>query len=91
MVSGDAWFEGGVDEDLAAGAVGVGAADFEDGSGAVADEEIAVTVEGDAGGDAHAFGIGGDGAVGGDTIDGSFGAGAGVEVAVGSRRRGRLR
>ena len=58
--------------------------DLEDGSGAVADEEVAVAVEGDAGGDAHAFGVGGDGASGGDAIDGAFGAGAGVEVAVGA-------
>ena len=57
--------------------------DLEDGAGAVADEEVAVAVEGDAGGDAHAFGEGGDGAVGGDAVDGAFGAGAGVEVAVG--------
>jgi hypothetical protein len=84
MVGGDAGFERGVDEDLAAGAVGVGAADLEDGAGAVADEEVAVAIEGDAGGDAHAFGVSGHGALGGDAIDGAFGAGAGVEVAVGT-------
>ena len=60
-----------------------GAVDLEDGAGAVADEEVAVAVEGDAGGDAHAFGVGGDGSLGGDAVDGAFGAGAGVEVALG--------
>ena len=58
MVRGDAGLEGGEDEDLAAGI------DLEDGAGAVADEEAAVAVEGDAGGDAHAFGVGGDGSLG---------------------------
>jgi hypothetical protein len=81
MIGGDAGFERGVDEDFAAGTVGC-ATDFEDGAGAVADEEVAVAVEGDAGGDAHAFGVGGDGALGRDAVDGAFGAGAGVEVAV---------
>jgi len=83
VVGGDGGFERGVDEDLATGAVGVGAADLEDGAGTVADEEVAVAVEGDAGGDAHAFGVGGDGSLGGDAVDVAFGAGAGVEVAFG--------
>src|ERR1700722_10994873 len=83
MVGGDTRFECGVDEDFAAGSLGVGAAYLEDGAGTVADEEIAVAVEGDAGGDAHAFGVGGDGALGRDAVDGAFGAGAGVEVAFG--------
>ena len=43
-----------------------------------------MTVEGDAGGDAHAFGVSGDRALGGDAVDGAFGAGTGVEVAVGA-------
>jgi len=85
--------EGGEDEDVAGfgGGVVAGdfvagrtrdlAADFEDGAGAVADVEIALVVEGDAGGDAEAFGVGGDLAGGGDAIDGAFGAGADVEVA----------
>ena len=57
--------------------------DLEDGAGAVADEEVAVAVEGDAGGDAHALGVGGDGAGGGDAVDGALGARAGVEGAAG--------
>ena len=89
VVGGDGGLEGGVDEDFAAAAGGGGGGDLEDGAGTVSDEEVAVAVEGDAGGDAHALGVGGDGAGGGDAVDGAFGAGAGVEVAVGCRRRGR--
>src|SRR5207302_4630565 len=48
-----------------------------------ADKQVPVAVEGDAGGDAHALGVGGDGALGRDAVDGAFGAGAGVEVAIG--------
>src|ERR1700743_3460788 len=84
MIGGNAGFEGGVDEGFATGAVGVGAADFEDGAGTVADEEIAIAVEGDTCGDAHALGVSGDGALGGDAIDSAFGAGADVEVAIGT-------
>ena len=47
----------GEDEDLAV------APDLEDGSAAVADVEIALAVEGDAGGDSHAFGVRGHRAV----------------------------
>ena len=82
MVGGDGGLERGEDEDLA-GVVRAVGADLEDGAGAVADEEIAVAVEGDAGGDAHAFGEGGDVvAFGRDAVDGAFGARAGVEIAV---------
>src|ERR1700733_6685447 len=90
MVGGDAGFEGGVDEGLlvptaaGAGVVGVGAGDFEDGAGAVTDEEIAIAIEGDACGNAHALGIGGDGAFGRDAVDGAFGAGTDVEITVGT-------
>ena len=82
VVGGYRGLQGGEDEDFA-GFGGVGGGDLEDGSGAVADEEVAVAVEGDAGGDAHAFGVGGDGAAGRDAVDGSVGSGAGVEVAFG--------
>ena len=54
MVGGDAGLERGVDEDLPLGI------DLEDGAAAVADEEIALGVEGRAGGDAHAFDIDGE-------------------------------
>src|ERR1700744_5829632 len=84
MIGGDAGLEGGVDEGFATGAVGVGAADFEDGAGTVADEEIAIAIEGDTCGDAHALRVGGDGALGGDPIDSAFGAGADVEITIGA-------
>jgi hypothetical protein len=88
VVGGDAGLERGVDEDLAVAQDPARAGralgpDLEDGAGAVADEEVAVAIEGDAGGDAHAFGVGGDGALGRDAVDGALGARAGVEVAVG--------
>ena len=87
VVEGGGWLEGGEDEDLtgAVGIVGIERAaglvagrsagnDLEDGAGAVADEEVAAAVEGDAGGDPHTFGEGGDGAGGGDAVDRAFGA-----------------
>ncbi len=46
-------------------------ANLEDGSVAVADVEALLAIEGDAGGDAHAFRVGGHGAVGGHAIDGA--------------------
>jgi hypothetical protein len=104
VVEGDGGLEGGEDEDLVAAGGGEGrniaggnagqvggfaGADFEDGAGAVADEEVALAIEGDAGGDAHPLGVGGDGACGGDAVDGALGAGAGVEIAVGTEGEGR--
>jgi hypothetical protein len=77
VVGGDGGFERGEDEDLAAGV------DLEDGSGAISDVEIAVAVEGDAGCDSHALGVGGDSALGRDAVDRPFGARACVEVAIG--------
>ena len=49
VIGGGAGLEGGVDEDLALGI------DFEDGAAAVADKEVALGVEGRAGGHAHAL------------------------------------
>jgi len=80
VVGGDGGFECGEDEDLAVGV------DLKDGARAVADVEVAVAIEGDAGGDAHALGIGGHGAFRGDSVDGSFCARAGVEVAIAVER-----
>src|SRR3569833_991310 len=51
VVGGDAGLKRGVNEDLAV------AVDFEDGSTAIADEEIALRIEDSASGDAHAFGV----------------------------------
>src|SRR3954464_9806198 len=75
MISSYGWFERREDKDLSVGI------DLEDRTGAVADVQIAVAIERDAGGDSHAFGVRGDSAIGGDAVDGSFGARAGVEVA----------
>ena len=66
----------GEDEDLAV------ASDLEDGSAAVADIEIAFAIEGDAGGDSHAFGVRGHRAVLGDAIDGAVVARGDVQAAI---------
>ena len=63
VVGGNAELERGKDKDLLI------ARDFEDGAVAVADVKALVAIEGDAGGDAHAFGIGRGGAVGSDAVD----------------------
>ena len=74
VIGGDAGFDGGKDKDLAVGR------DFEDGAAAVADVEIAELVEGQPGGDAHAFGVGGQIARGREPIDGTVIARGDVEV-----------
>ena len=75
VIGGDAGLESGEDVDLAI------ASDLEDGAAAVADEEIFLGVEGDASGDAHAFGVGGHGAVRGDAIHRAVEARGDVEMA----------
>ncbi len=64
VIGGDAGLEGGEDEDLAV------AGDLEDGAAAVADVEVLLAIEGDSGGDAHAFGVHRHGSVGRDFVDG---------------------
>ena len=64
VVRGNTRFERGEDENLAV------AGNLEDGSAAVADIKILVAIEGDSGGDPHAFGVGRHGAVGRDFVDG---------------------
>src|SRR5581483_5733742 len=84
VVGSNGGLERGEDEDLA-GVARTVRAHLEDGAGAVADEEVAVAIEGDAGGDAHAFGEGGDVvAFRRDAVDGAFGARACIEIAVGA-------
>src|SRR4051812_48577673 len=75
MVRGDAGLERSVDKYLAV------ARNLEDGAAAVADIEVFVVVEGEAGGDAHALRVGAHGAVGRNPIDGAVGARGDVEVA----------
>src|ERR1035441_5726945 len=69
--------QGGEDEDLAIGT------DLEDGSGAVADVEVLLAVEGQAGGDAHAFHEYRHVTGGGDLVDHAVVAAADVEHAGG--------
>src|ERR1019366_2797995 len=69
--------QGGEDEDLAVGT------DLEDGSGAVADVEVLLAVEGHAGGDPHAFHEYGHVASGRDLVDHAVVAAADVKHAGG--------
>src|ERR1700754_3095102 len=86
MIGCDARLKRRIDEDFAAGVISVCAGNFEDGAGAVTDEEVAVAIESDTCRDAHALGVGGDGTLRGDAVDGAFGARADVEVTVGTKR-----
>ena len=76
VIGGDAGFESGEDEDLLV------AGDFEDGAVAVADVETLFAIEGDAGGHAHAFGVGGHGSVGRDAVDGAIEARRNIHLAL---------
>jgi len=75
VVGGDAGLDGGEDENLAV------AGDFEDGSAAVADEEIALAVKCSAGGDTHAFRVEGGFARAVDAVDVALSARGDEEVA----------
>ena len=77
MVGGDGRLERGEDEDLAVGA------DLENGAAAVADVEVVLAVEGDAGGDAHAFHVDRHVAGGRDLVDEAVIAAGDVEQALG--------
>ena len=75
MVSGDGRLERGEDKNLPVGA------DLENGAAAVADKEVALGIEGDSGGDAHAFHPKLRAAVGGDAMNGAVIAAGDVEHA----------
>src|SRR5579859_816548 len=75
VIGGEGGLERGEDEDFAL------RADFENGAAAVADEQIASCIEGDAGGDPHAFDPLFAAAVGSDAIDGAVVAAGNEEVA----------
>src|ERR1051326_6962117 len=62
VIGGDTRLESGEDKNLAV------AGNLEDGAAAIADVEVLVLVKGDAGGDAHALGVGRHGAVGRDLV-----------------------
>ena len=66
MIGRNAGLERGEDENLAV------AGDLEDGPAAVAHIEVLSAVEGDAGGDPHALGIRGHGAIGSDAVYGAI-------------------
>ena len=85
VIGGDAELERGKDEDLLV------AGDLEDGAVAVADVETLLAIEGDAGGDAHAFGVGGHGSVGSDAIDRAVVSAKRRTSVPGGRRRWRWR
>src|SRR5262249_16819187 len=65
MVSGHAGFQSGKDKKLLV------AGNAPDGAGAVADIEVLFMIEGDSGGDAHAFSIGAHGPIGSNAINGA--------------------
>ena len=81
MIGGDRGLDGGEDVNLAL------AADFENGAAAVADIEEALLIEGDAGGDAHAFDVHGEVSAGRDLVDHAIVAAGGVEHAFGVEAR----
>src|SRR5438270_9098979 len=66
MIRGNTRFQSGEDKDLLV------AANLEDGATAVADVEILIAVERDAGGDSHAFGIRGHISARGHAIHGAI-------------------
>src|SRR5437899_4899045 len=80
VVGGDGWLESGEDENFAL------RADFENGAAAVADKEIAFCIEGEAGGNAHAFDPLFAAAVVRNSIDGAVVAAGNEEVAVRAER-----
>jgi len=71
VVGGDRRFERGEDKHFARGLRSAGAY-FEDRARAVADKKVAAGVEGEPGGDAHAFGEGRDRPLRGDAVDRAF-------------------
>ncbi len=81
VIGGDAGFESREDESLRI------ARDLEDGAAAIADVEIAAGVEGDGGGDSHAFCINGSGAFWRDAMNGALVAGGDVQITVGVERK----
>src|SRR5205814_1105014 len=74
VVGRKADLEGGEDKDLLI------ASDLEDGAIAISNVETLLAVEGDAGGHAHAFGVGGSGAVGSHAINSTVEAGGNIHL-----------
>src|ERR1700678_11822 len=82
MIGGYAWLQSVADEDFT-GAIRIAGRDLENRPIAVADEEVAVGVEGRSGGHDHAFGVDGGLTARVDAVDGALGARSDEEIAFG--------